>query len=140
MFGELAKLALNPLTTWLDRRGRLKEARVTAEIRRLETAAAAEVSYDVEAQRQRRHTILDEFLALILIAPFVAGFWPDDRVQAAISQGWDSLLKAPWWYQALIIGVYASTFGLRWLFQGRYRLAGKGGTNAPQSTLSPRTG
>ena len=125
MLGSLARLFLGPLTSWIQQRGRLKEARVLAEIRRLERAAEAEVSYDVEAQRQRRHTVLDEFLALILIAPFVAGFWPDDRVQAAISLGWDSLGKAPWWYQALLIGVYAATFGLRWLFQGRYRLTGR---------------
>ena len=107
---------------WLERRGRLKEARLQAEIARVRAAAEAETSYDVEAQRQRRHTVIDELLALILIAPFVAGFWPDADVQAAISQGWDSLAKAPWFYQALLLGVYAATFGLRWLFVGRYQL------------------
>lgn len=115
---------------WLDRRGRLKEVKLQAEIARIAAAAEAETSYDVEAQRQRRHTVIDELLALILIAPFVAGFWPDADVQAAISQGWDSLAKAPWFYQALLLGVYAATFGLRWLFAGRYHL-GKGGGNAP---------
>ena len=132
MLGSLAGLVLRPLTSWMERRGRLKEARLEAEITRLAKAAEAEVSYDVEAQRQRRHTLLDEVLAFVLLAPFVAGFWPDPDVQTAIAQGWQSLALAPWWYQALILGVYAATFGLRWLFQGRYRLTGRGDGNASQ--------
>tara|TARA_R110002073_G_scaffold29354_1_gene92595 strand:- start:2281 stop:2655 length:375 start_codon:yes stop_codon:yes gene_type:complete len=110
---------------WLERRGRVKEAKTNAEITRIEKQAQTEGNYDIEAQRQRQHTILDEILAIVILMPFIAGFLPYPAIQASIRQGWSMLKEAPPFYQVLFVGIYAATFGLRWLISGKFSLSKK---------------
>jgi len=96
---------------------RIEKAKIDGEVARLQTALTQAGDYDVEAQRQMQHSWKDEILMIIFMAPFVAGFIPNEEVQGAIALGWETLGTAPGWYEWVVIGIVASTYGLRWLFK-----------------------
>lgn len=116
-------LLVAPFTGWLkgrSERAAIKEAAKTkltqtkaeAEVVRAGNLALTEGNYDVEAQRQMQHSWKDEYLVLVLTAPFIGSFIP--VVQDSVIKGWTYVSKAPEWYQVAFIGIIVATFGLRW--------------------------
>lgn len=81
-------------------------------------AAQQDFDYDREAQRQKERTWMDEFLIFTWIAVFVAHFVP--ALQPFMAEGWSSMgygEEPAWWYEFGMVGILASTLGLRWLFK-----------------------
>lgn len=122
--GFLSKL-LSPITdivtTYQKNRTKLKEkkmdvqlAKLNAEIKRFDKAIEIEADWDMEAMRQSQFSWKDEYLLLVLSAPFIGSFVPG--VQDHVVKGWTYVAKAPLWYQTAFLGVIAATFGLRWWF------------------------
>jgi hypothetical protein len=111
----------NLVTSWNDGRIRIKEAKINvelakynAEAEKWKSAHQAETNWDLEALRASKTSWKDEFLTLVLTAPFVGSFIPG--VQDQVAEGWKHVAEAPEWYQASFIGIIAASFGLRWMF------------------------
>lgn len=124
MFQALSLVAA-PLTEWLKGRAerarvkeegkiRLAEARVRAEELRTERMANIEADYDLEALRQQKFSLKDEFLLIVVVAPFIGSFIPG--IQDYVMKGWEYVEKAPIWYTVSFTGIIAAVFGLRWWF------------------------
>lgn len=122
MFAWL-KLLVAPVSTWLETRAKTKQIKAEGEIRLAEAKAKSlearaamdmknEGDYDTEAQRQMQYSWKDEYLVIILTAPFIGSFIP--KVQEYVEDGWNYVALAPQWYQWSFIGIICATFGLRW--------------------------
>ncbi len=98
------------------RKARLEEAKLAAEIKRIETQAQAEIDWDAETLRQNAQSWKDEIFAGLFITPFLAGFFPG--LHPYIEAGWQALNKAPSWYPFILLGIAAWAMGLRWLVAG----------------------
>ena len=72
-----------------------------------------EADWDTEAQKQMEHSWKDEWFVILFSIPLIAAFVP--QWQEAILKGFETLQKTPEWYIMLVLGIVASTFGLRWL-------------------------
>jgi hypothetical protein len=74
--------------------------------------------WDTNAQKAALTSLKDEILMLLLFSPvlmlFLSAFMPPD-FQAKIISGVVALEQFPTWYVILLIGIVASTFGLRWM-------------------------
>ena len=117
------KLLVAPVSTWLETRAKTKQVEAEGKIRLAEAKAKAlearatidmknEGDYDTEAQRQMQYSWKDEYLVIILTAPFIASFIP--KVQEHVKLGWEFVALAPPWYQWSFVGIICATFGLRW--------------------------
>lgn len=70
-------------------------------------------NYDTAALKAMQFTWKDEYLLLTITAPIWYGLFDPDG-----AKGWVAFITAlPLWYQVLLGGVFASTFGLRWWFK-----------------------
>ena len=86
----------------------LKIAEFKARADRLALNDARDSDYDLAAQREKRHSLADEFLILCTVVLVACTFlYPEhmDKGFAAISNG-------PFWLEFVIIGIYTSVFGL----------------------------
>lgn len=72
-----------------------------------------EADWDTNAQQDMKLTWKDEYLTILFSVPLVLSFIPS--TQQAILEGFAVLSKTPSWYIALVTGIVASAFGLRWL-------------------------
>ncbi|QDP55886.1 MAG: hypothetical protein GOVbin8609_18 [Prokaryotic dsDNA virus sp.] len=85
---------------------------------KLETKLAeieAESDYDNLAQKNMQTSWKDEYLILIFTAPLIIGYFDEER---AIK--WVNFVKEmPLWYQVILFGIVAATFGLRWWFKDK---------------------
>jgi hypothetical protein len=95
--------------------GDLKKARVTAEIKRIESQDNQEADYDQKVLDNRKYTIMDEVLIVFWLIIFVMHFIPDYADE--MSAGWAAIGKAPWWFQFGMLGILVSTLGLMRLFR-----------------------
>jgi hypothetical protein len=104
---------------WLDRRGRLKEAKLNAEIQMLARQAETIGEYDIEAQRAKRYTIMDEIAGLVVISLVMINFlplwWPESAPM--VDAVYERLENAPLAVQLPFYGWLASVLGLRWLVE-----------------------
>lgn len=107
--------------SWNDGRTRIKEAKIQSEIAKYNAEAEtyrmalqAETDWDVAALKASEKSWKDEWLTLLLSAPFIGAFIP--TVQDYVMKGFEYLDKTPVWYQWSFLGVVAASFGLRWWF------------------------
>lgn len=133
IIGPLISAISDQLTMWQKRRlakeerkFRIEEIRAEGEVERAKSLAQAEANYDNIAQQQMATSWKDEYLVIVLSAPFVVSFVAPFldaflayqkvtvRIQPLIDQAWVSVAKAPSWYQYAFWGVIIATFGLRW--------------------------
>lgn len=122
LFGPILQAIGSGFSSWQDGRTKIKAAKIAAEVAKWESEAKiqmmkvdGEINWDIEALRQSKYSWKDEYLMVILSAPFIGSFIPN--VQDYVLKGWEYIGKAPAWYQAAFIGVVAATFGLRWWFK-----------------------
>lgn len=77
-----------------------------------------ESDWDARAQEQSKFSWKDEVLMLVLFSPvvalFLSAFFPGD-LQGQIIDAVAALEEFPMWYVVMLLGIVASTFGLRWL-------------------------
>jgi len=122
---------ISPITDIFSKRGEAKHEEILGEQKqeKLETeveheetitATQGRDAYDLEALKQKEKTWLDEYYALIWSFPVMASFVP--WLQQYVASGWLMLATVPTWYQAVLVGILASTFGMRWLFDKKREL------------------
>ena len=130
--GQALGKALEPVNEW--QRRKTIQAEGDLEIEKIKAQATLEAAkmgqiiegeQDLIAQKQMQHTHKDEFLMFVFVLPFVLSFLP--WTQPYIEKGFSFLNEStPIWYQAILLGILASTFGLRWLVSGIVtRMTGK---------------
>ena len=96
---------------WVD----LKKAKYTAEAKRYEMQAQAEADWDQEALRQAQYSWKDELITLVIFAPMVVAWFDTEKALE-----WVRFVGAmPLWYQIIMSGIVAASFGLRWLFKNK---------------------
>ena len=112
--------AVELVKSWFD----AKKAKHQAEIRFQEKMGEMEATWDLVALRQAQFSWKDEFITLIIFAPLILWWFPELRDDA---QSWVEFVGAmPYWYQFVMFGIIAATFGLRWYFkQQNFKLGGK---------------
>ena len=91
----------------------VKKAEVVHQINMAEQGQKIEADYDTIANEGMRYSWKDEYLVLVMSAPFIGSFIP--RVQDYVLKGWEYIGKAPDWYQWSFIGIVSATFGIRWM-------------------------
>lgn len=117
MWSLLVQGITNVLGGWVKTRQVKAEGKVKVAIAQAEAqakVATAERDWDTEALRQSQYSWKDEYLTIILSAPFVGSFFP--VVQDHVEKGWEYVAGAPIWYQVAFLGTVAASFGLRWWF------------------------
>ncbi len=100
-----------------DHEARMKKIDVAFELAK--QGQQIEADWDTNAQEQMKHSWKDEWYVLLFSIPLVLVFIPD--MQPYIIKGFEALNKTPEWYRWMVMGIVASTFGLRWMF-GRLKL------------------
>lgn len=111
MWGAIANAAGSIFGGWID----LKKAKYTAEAKRYEMQAQAEADWDQEALRQAQYSWKDELITLIIFAPLVVAWFDSAKAMAWV----DFVSSMPVWYQIIMAGIVAASFGLRWLFKNK---------------------
>ena len=74
-----------------------------------------EGDYDSQALQQMQFSWKDEFITLILFSPLAVAWIDTPRAMEWVG----FVEELPLFYQALLFGIVASTFGLRWYFKQR---------------------
>lgn len=89
--------------------------------------AEHEANWEITQAQQAATSWKDEYLTVLITVPMaitfflpvLAAFVGTDqlvlRVENSIKEGWQLLSEAPQWYQFLVAGAFAATFGLRGL-------------------------
>jgi len=122
---SLFSTLLGPITdvvkSWNDGRIEIKKAKINVELARYkaeearwQSAHESETNWDLEALRASKTSWKDEYLTIVLTAPFIGSFVPE--IQDHVKNGWLYINEAPEWYQMSLIGIVAASFGLRWMF------------------------
>lgn len=95
----------------------LDQAKHSAAVSRITNTDKTIADYDLIAQENARHSIVDDILVFWVIGVVSLMFVPD--MQPYMIKGFDALNKAPVWFQTLIVGSFISKLGLRFLFSPR---------------------
>ena len=96
---------------WVD----LKKAKYKSEEARFLAQAQAEADWDQEALRQAQYSWKDELITLIIFAPLIVGWFNPE-----LAKEWVAFVtNMPLWYQLIMTGIVAASFGLRWLFKNK---------------------
>ena len=131
--GEALGKVMDPVTEWQKRKTiesqgdiEIQKLIMTARIEAAKQGQQIEADYDTAAQGQMAHSWKDEFLMLVFIMPFICSFFP--QTQPYVQKGFLFLKdNTPYWYQAILLGLLAAVFGLRWLVSALInRLSGGG--------------
>ena len=117
--GPIISLVSAPVKSYMEERtakvqskAKIAEAKVNAEIKRIEKTADSEINYDVEALKQQQYSYKDEFALLVITMPFIGSFLP--WTQEYVMLGWDYVSRAPEWYSYTFIGAISASLGIRW--------------------------
>lgn len=112
-------------TAWLDS----KKAKYEAEKNFQLSLAEAEATWDLVALRQAQFSWKDELITLIVFGPLMLAWIPEYR--SGIMEWVEFVSALPVWYQMLIFGITAASFGLRWFFkQQNFKVGGNHGSNS----------
>lgn len=93
----------------------LKKAITQAKIQRITAQDNADLAYDIMVMENRKHSIMDDILITFWLVIFAMHFVP--VTAPYMLNGWQSILKSPWWYQFGMLGILISTLGLMRLFR-----------------------
>lgn len=109
LFSGVAKI----FTSWVD----MKKSKNEADGKRAMKLAEVEATYDLEAQRNMKGSLKDEFIMIIWYSPLVIGWWDAEEGKMLAAQEWvDFVSQLPTWWSFGAFGIMAATFGLRWYF------------------------
>lgn len=83
-----------------------------------------EQDWDTEAMKASRFSWKDEFITIIIFAPLIVAWFDEEKALA-----WTRFVsEMPIWYQIIMSGIVAASFGLRWWFkQQNYKIGEKRG-------------
>jgi len=96
--------------SWIDSKKAKYEAEKTFQMK----MAEMEATWDLIALRQAQYSLKDEIITIIIFFPLVAWWFPSLRPQAL---AWAEFVTTmPYWYQMVMFGIVAASFGLRWWF------------------------
>jgi len=96
-----------------ERKDRIAEATVVAQVKRIETYAAGDTSADLAAVNAMKFSWKDEYLTVIFSLPMLMTFIEAIYNGGKMEDGWIALSLAPNWYTWCLIGIVIATFGLR---------------------------
>ncbi len=102
-------------TQWLTNEQKVVDAKHTRRVKEIEN----EGTYDVEAQKQMRHSWKDEYLILIHTFLIWGYAIPSEGLTTRLNLVWHKMSTAPaeWWW--CYFGMIVSTFGLRWMVNSK---------------------
>ena len=89
----------------------LSLAKLQAQIKQQETQASNDMNYDMQVLKNRRESLIDEFIILGFFLIMILTFIP--ATQATMAQGWQALNNTAWWFEFGIVGILVSTLGLK---------------------------
>ena len=125
----VAKLANSVLGIFFDspevkavkEEGKLEIAKLELQIRKEQAAyaAKAEADYDTKAMENMKTSWKDEYLILLHTFPIWGYGVPSSELHEGLDRIWFQFNQAGYWWWICYIGIIASTFGLRWLFNNR---------------------
>jgi len=96
-------------------------AKANAKIEAIKQGQMIVSDWDQRAQEQMGKSFKDEIIATIWFWPvlmlFISAFFVNPAFQNRVIDSVDALNKFPTWYIVLMMGIVASSFGLRWLIQ-----------------------
>ncbi len=95
---------------------RLETAKVDAEIARSQKEAEVIADYDQQAVKNMQSSWKDEYILLLHTLPIYGYIIPSETVHQGLDTIWEKLATAPQYWWIIYIGIVASTYGLRWLF------------------------
>lgn len=75
--------------------------------------------YDNLAQKNMQNSWKDEYLILIHTFPWWGYIIPSDELTARLDLLWAKMDTLPEWWWYIYLGMVISTFGLRWMIQGK---------------------
>ena len=108
----------------IEAQGRVEQAKALAQI---------EAEYDNYAQVAMKTSWKDEFLTIVITAPFLVSFatpyielFTETDLTTTLDKAWAAVSTAPDWYQWSFLGIIIATFGLRWMAKN---IAVKGTSN-----------
>jgi hypothetical protein len=108
------------VSSWFE----TKKAKQESEAAAYKQARDNELTYDTMALKMTQFSLKDELIMLIVFSPLVIGWFDTDRANE-----WVSFVgELPLFYQILLFGITAATFGLQWFFR-QQGLKLKGGSN-----------
>lgn len=93
---------------------RIENARVDAQIKKIELDTKLYANADTESIKQWRYGYKDEVLTYSVVALIIACFVP--ALQPYTERGVQILNDMPMWIQVIIGGTYISVLGLRFVF------------------------
>lgn len=96
-----------------ERKDRIAEATVVAEISRIEAYAKGDASADLAAVNNMKFSWKDEYLTVVFSLPMLLTFAEAIYNGGKMEDGWKALAIAPDWYSWCLIGIVIATFGLR---------------------------
>lgn len=89
----------------------LDVAKLHAQIKQQETQAENDMTYDMQVLKNRRESLIDEFIIVGFFVILVLTFIP--ATQATMALGWQALNDTAWWFEFGIVGILVSTLGLK---------------------------
>jgi uncharacterized ion transporter superfamily protein YfcC len=89
----------------------LNVAKLNAEIKRQETQASNDMTYDMQVLKNRRESLIDEFIIIGFFIIMILTFIP--ATQETMARGWQALNDTAWWFEFGIVGILVSTLGLK---------------------------
>lgn len=121
------------LQSWIEGRNAKSQAKLEIEkikaqgqIEHARSLAEIEANYDNYAQLQMKTSWKDEYLTLVISAPFLVSFATpylelvfDADLTSTLAAAWTAVGQAPDWYQWSFIGIIVATFGLRWMVKDK---------------------
>lgn len=95
--------------SWVD----LKKSKNESEAAFNRNLAQTEADWDLQAQKQAQYSWKDEFITLVWFSPLVVAWFYPERAKAWV----DFIGSLPYFYQFIMFGIVAASFGLRWYFK-----------------------
>jgi uncharacterized ion transporter superfamily protein YfcC len=86
-------------------------SKLQAQVKQQETQAENDMSYDMQVLKNRRESLIDEFIIVGFFIIMILTFIP--ATQATMAQGWKALNDTAWWFEFGIVGILVSTLGLK---------------------------
>lgn len=89
----------------------LNLAKLKAQIKQQETQASNDMTYDMQVLKNRRESLIDEFIIFGFLIIWALTFIPS--TQATMALGWKALNDTAWWFEFGLVGILVSTLGLK---------------------------
>lgn len=100
-----------------ERADTLEQVKFEAEVEKIKRGDQIEADYDLKAQDNAQHSVIDEVMILWVLSVVTCLFIPA-LAPYAIS-GFAALAGVPVWFQTVFVGCFIAKLGLRFLFSGR---------------------